>query len=465
VKKIFLLTLLLIPTLVFAIEDNSVESDSPWNFDIQYDYISLGDSYIDGSKKITTINLLLDSRLDENTTIHGDFYKKTTKINFNRLIESSSVTEKGVREFYITSLVIPNTEIIVGKKAFNINNKKGIQDLGVAPLLPLLPFLTDECITNKSNEFNKCLGVKSAYIKSELSDDIQIEFLKTENKKLFSPTIKEYKARLKYSPNTLNYYLTIDKSVENESNANNIFLLNQRLNNKTSVELSLIEKKEANSLNQWFVKVKHTKNNNNCLPSNSLSTIAYSINLVNFGTTCGNLYSFASLLSNNSQDFIHSNSLALGKVFAIDKLLINAELNHDISTYSETINLFNINPICTMQYPNPYCDSYTYSTHTTKKEIKTNSLSLMLEYPIKNGKITSSHLLTRTPYENSPSLFNPFPRQNTVNLFSSSIDVDYNFTKDISGRLGYQLFKSNSFFIPNLPYTYDVVTYSMKYKF
>jgi hypothetical protein len=115
-KKIFLLTLLLIPTLVFAIEDNSVESDSPWNFDIQYDYISLGDSYIDGSKKITTINLLLDSRLDENTTIHGSFYKKTTKTNFNRLIESSSVTEKGVREFYITSLVIPNTEIIVGKK-------------------------------------------------------------------------------------------------------------------------------------------------------------------------------------------------------------------------------------------------------------------------------------------------------------------------------------------------------------
>jgi hypothetical protein len=106
-----------------------------------------------------------------------------------------------------------------------------------------------------------------------------------------------------------------------------------------------------------------------------------------------------------------------------------------------------------------------YTTDTTKKEIKTNSLSLMLEYPIKNGKITSSHLLTRTPYENSPFLFNPFPSQNTVNLFSSSIDVDYNFTKDISGRLGYQLFKSNSFFLPNLPYTYDAITYSMKFKF
>jgi len=379
---------------------------------------------------------------------------------------NSSVSEKGIRELYIESEVTPNTTIMVGKKAFNINNKKGIQDLGVAPLLPLLPLLTDECITNKSNEFNKCLGVKSAYIKSELSDDIQIEFLKTENKKLFSPTIKEYKARLKYSPNTLNYYLTIDKSVENESNANNIFLLNQRLNNKTSVELSLIEKKEANSLNQWFVKVKHTKNNNNCLPSNSLSATVYQSNLVNFGTTCVNLYSepFPNI---NSRNFIHSNSLALGKVFAIDKLLINTELNHDISTYSETINLFNINPICTMQYPNPYCGSYTYSTHTTKKEIKTNSLSLMLEYPIKNGKITSSHLLTRTPYENSPFLFIAVPSQNTVNLFSSSssIDVDYNFTKDISGRLGYQLFKSNSFLIPNLPYTYDVVTYSMKYKF
>jgi hypothetical protein len=458
--------LLFIPTLVFATESDLVESDSPWSFDIQYDYISLGDSYIDGSKKIITINLLLDSRLDENTTIHGDFYKKTTKSDYSALLSNSSVSEKGIRELYIESEVTPNTTIMVGKKAFNINNKKGIQDLGVAPLLPLLPLLTDECITNKSNEFNKCLGVKSAYIKSELSDDIQIEFLKTENKKLFSPTIKEYKARLKYSPNTLNYYLTIDKSVENESNANNIFLLNQRLNNKTSVELSLIEKKEANSLNQWFVKVKHTKNNNNCLPSNSLSATVYQSNLVNFGTTCVNLYSepFPNI---NSRNFIHSNSLALGKVFAIDKLLINTELNHDISTYSETINLFNINPICTMQYPNPYCGSYTYSTHTTKKEIKTNSLSLMLEYPIKNGKITSSHLLTRTPYENSPFLFIAVPSQNTVNLFSSSssIDVDYNFTKDISGRLGYQLFKSNSFLIPNLPYTYDVVTYSMKYKF
>jgi hypothetical protein len=44
-------TLLFIPTLVFATESDLVESDSPWSFDIQYDYISLGDSNIDGSKK------------------------------------------------------------------------------------------------------------------------------------------------------------------------------------------------------------------------------------------------------------------------------------------------------------------------------------------------------------------------------------------------------------------------------
>jgi hypothetical protein len=460
VKKIFLLTLLLIPTLVFAIEDNSVESDSPWNFDIQYDYISLGDSYIDGSKKITTINLLLDSRLDENTTIHGDFYNKTTKSNYNRFFESNSVTEKGVREFYITSLAIPNTEITVGKKAFKIDNKKGIQDLGVAPLGLMsspwgLPFFTSECVENQSTEFNKCVGVESAYIKSKLSEDLQIELLKTTNDKVYQSPIKGYKARLKHSTDEFDYYLTADKNVQTISPIFMGFIGYQGLNNNTSVELSLIEKKEIDSLNQWFVKAKHTKNNNNCLPSSNL----YLSNLINFWSTCGNV-NFWSMFNASSRDFLHSNSLTLGKVFAIDKLLINTEFNHNISTYNEYSRRFN-DGFCfyAIGYP---CYFPYITTHTAKKKIKTNSLSLMLEYPIKNGKITSSHIFVRTPYEGVQLFgFFPFPDNNNANV--NLIDVTYNFTNSISGKLGYERFDFMS--SPYSTNTFDAITYSMKYKF
>ena len=453
-------TLLFIPTLVFATESDLVESDSPWNFDIQYDYISLGDSYIGGSKKITTINLLLDSRLDENTTIHGDFYKKTTKSDYSALPPNSSVSEKGIRELYIESKVMPNTAIMVGKKSFKIDNKKGIQDLGAAPLnLNYSLLLTSECVAKQSTKFNKCLGVKSAYIKSELSDDIQIEFLKTENKEVFLPSVKEYKARLKYSPNMLDYYLTIDKSVEN---ASIIFFLQgfnniTPSNNKTSVELSLIEKKETDSLNQWFVKAKHT--NNNCPPPANLSlqsaaeAFGNTVNFVSSTSTTCNLYPGAAVVF-SSNHFIHSNSLALGKVFAIDKLLINAELNHNISTYSQT-SIIDFGGICTMDFPSTYCSPVI--TLTTKKERKTNSLSLMLEYPIENGKITSSHLFVRSPYE----IFGYIPNYDNANV--NLIDITYNFTNSISGKLGYERFD----FIPS-PYStnsYDSITYSMKYKF
>jgi hypothetical protein len=140
-----------------------------------------------------------------------------------------------------------------------------------------------------------------------------------------------------------------------------------------------------------------------------------------------------------NQSFSHSNGLTIGKVFKLDKLSVNAELNHNISTY------------------NPNC-----SEQSIKKKIKSNTLSLMLEYPIENGKITSSHLLIRTPYEN-PLIFGYFPDNNNVNLSLSLIDVTYSFTKDISGRLGYQLFEFK--FDPSSTYSYDSITYSMKYKF
>ena len=408
------LILLLIPTSVFATEGVSVEDDSPWNFDIQYDYISLGDSYIDGLKKITTINLLLDSRINESTTIHGDFYNKTTKSNYNRFIESSPVTEKGIRELYIESEVTPNTTIMVGKKSFRIDNKKGIQGLGVESLFTL------ECETNQSKEFSKCLGVDSVYIKSKLSENLQIELLKTTNDKVYPSPIKGYKARLKHSTDEFDYYLTAKKDAHSFNFVD--FYINQEFDRR-SLELSIIENEDLDTQGQWFLKVKNFKDNSSTLSSYPTSNIIW---------LC--------LLGNGfNQSFSHSNGLTIGKVFKLDKLSVNAELNHNISTY------------------NPNC-----SEQSIKKKIKSNTLSLMLEYPIENGKITSSHLLIRTPYENSLN-FGYFPDNNNVNLSLSLVDVTYSFTKDISGRLGYQLFKFK--FDPNSTYSYDSITYSMKYKF
>jgi hypothetical protein len=186
--------------------------------------------------------------------------------------------------------------------------------------------------------------------------------------------------------------------------------------------LSIIENEDLDTQGQWFLKVKNIKDNPSIL--SPLYTSDYA-------TMC--------LSSGFNQSFSHSNSLTIGKVFKLYKLSVNAELNHNISTY------------------NSNC-----SGQSIEKKIKSNTLSLMLEYPIENGKITSSHLLVRTPYEN-PQIFGYFPNNNNVNFSLSLIGVTYNFTKDISGRLGYQLFEFK--FDPNSTYSYDSITYSMKYKF
>ena len=143
---------------------------------------------------------------------------------------------------------------------------------------------------------------------------------------------------------------------------NNFYFLNNDLS-KSSIEFSL--KENLKPLSQWFIKAKHTKNDGSYLPPSYTS--AFLPMCLNNGFV--NVY---------NQDFLHSNSLALGKVFTIDKLLINAELNHNISTYNSNSNPFAANYVS-------LCP-----TQSTKK-IKSNTVSLMLEYPIKNGQITSSH--------------------------------------------------------------------------
>jgi hypothetical protein len=85
----------------------------------------------------------------------------------------------------------------------------------------------------------------------------------------------------------------------------------------------------------------------------------------------------------------------------------------------------------------------------------------MLEYPIKNGQITSSHLITRL--SSSHEQFGFFPNINNINSSISLIDVTYNFTKHISGKLGYQLTKFE--FWPGFNLRQSSVIYGMKYKF
>jgi len=411
-----LLVLIFISLSANAEESNTIKDSKPWSVDVQYDYVTLDYPNSKHTKKETTLNLLLDKRINRNINVHGDFYKKTIKGNYPVDINSTSSAKKGIREFYIESLAIPNTIIKAGKRAFKIDDKKGVQDLGV-PSIEELDKAIQTCITSS---FNTCSGVESIHLKSKLSDVIQIELLKIDDTGTYPlTTYKSNKVRLKYSKDALDYYVTADKNTLNGANASSSA---NELNND-SVEFSLEERVVVENPNQWYAKIKYVKGNNDYLRPQ------YECDMFRMIPPIGALS--------------HSNRLTLGKVFVVDRLLINSSLRREMITNN-----------------GPCLDS-------PKAKTTINSVNLMLEYPLEHGKITARYQVNKTSSLHSLQDFIMGISDlsiKRVNSSSSSIEITHKLDKNWSSRLGYHLSKIDiSDITPEM--NSSVSMYSLRYKF
>lgn len=385
-------------------DDVSKESNS-WSANVQYDY----KSYSSSSDRKTTLNLLLDKKINENLTLHGNFFKTN-----DSTYTPNDTTN--IRELYIDSSVIKNTSIKIGKIAFKTDNKKGVQDLNSSSVEELYePTL---CGTSSDNEFNECIGIDSIHVESKLSDSIQVELLKTVDRRTYPLTrIESSKARLKYSKNNFDYYVTVDKSRLDGANA---LFFGNRANDSNSVEFSLEERMSGEKSNQWYAKIKHTKANG----GDSLLYPEYVCAFTNYTPI---------------EAFSHSNGLTLGKVLSVDKLLINSSFRREAITN---------NALC---------------LNSPQTKTFFNSAGFMLEYPLKHGKITAHHRINKTSLFSSGFSYGVFPSFKNINTTFSSIQLIHNFDKNWSSRLGY--YSSKFEFIPNSVFEQKVSMYSLKYKF
>ncbi|MBT4796469.1 MAG: hypothetical protein HON83_08710 [Candidatus Marinimicrobia bacterium] len=296
--------LLLIPTSVIATEGALVKDDSPWNFDVQYDYTSYNadsNPRLDTKTKGATLNLSLNKKIDKNLTLHGDFFKTNNSV-------SVPYDDTNIRELYVASS-INNIAIKAGKRVFKIDKSKGVQDLGSTPLEDFLW----RCNANLVIDFNKCIGLDSIHLESKLSKNYQIELLKTiDNHTLPLTKLKSDKVRLKHSSDTFDYHVTIEK--KSLEGVNSTFF--DRNYNNDYIEFSLEERVAKTELNQWYVKIKHDKNN-----SSNLS-VPYLEYICSYGRVIpiGNI--------------LHSNSLTFGKVLKVNRLLVNANFSHKVSKHN-----------------------------------------------------------------------------------------------------------------------------------
>jgi len=400
--------LLLIPAFVFAedsfIDNYSNEGDTPWRANIQHDYTS----YSSSSDKKTTLNLLLDKKIDENLTLYGSFFIT------NSSVYDEPYNDTNIRELYIDSSVIDNATVKIGKRVFKSDNKKGVQNLGSKPIEDFLW----ACNPVSDDEFNNCIGINSLYLKFKLSENNQVELLKTIDKHTLPLTIfTSNQVRIKHSANNFDYNITIGK--ESVDGANAVFY--GRESNNDYIEFSLEERVAEKKINQWYAKVKHTDNSNNDLNVPYLEFMCRFFNQVPIG------------------DVLHSNSLTFGKVFMVKKLLINANLSHKKLTH---------NTACSGRSP---------------EVTKINSIAFILEYPFDNGKITAHHQTRKTTQLNSDLLFGYLPSINNINTSLNSIEVTRKLTHNWSIRLGYHSIKFD--FSENLGVRQSVSKYSLKYKF
>jgi len=335
---IFLLLVFTLTSLLLKAETEEVKDYA--NFSLSYDYQNNESKYSSfygpqtytDINQITNLNFSFKKNLDDGSLLIGDMFTFSQKRNGDSLFfPVNDNSGSGVRQLYLAKDMENGHSINLGRKEFAYKNFNSVQEQGYN----YLP--TTHC--RFSGGLNNCISKDFISYLHHLSPSLNIELFKSKSiEKSEDINIKSYRIEKTFNEN---HKLTFTHK-KSDSKYGSFFLTNRE---SMDLQLDFIDPQNQDS--KWYVNYKKINNDK----------VACWRNIVNYGHD---------LLDNSS-------GIGGGYITKINKL--KAHLNFT----KNTINKYYILP-------------FGNCSNLPVKKTSEDTISLIMEYPIENGKIISKHL-------------------------------------------------------------------------
>jgi len=365
-----------------------ITSDS-WNVDARYGYSRTSGSYQDTATiNSASVNFSLDKDVDESTSVSGIFTLHKSDINNANTLAFDSADF--VQQLYVSHIVNDDTEIKVGKQVLNYDHKKAVQDLGM---------YGGAC--NPSSK-KICNGVLSLYVKKDIDENTELEFLAGGVDDLEHSKGAQYAAHIKHKKGINTYHLTLDKI---DSEILYKYSSGQYNYTKTgdmeSSRISLAMEIEDTGKDKYYLSHSRRISDSNTI----LATID-TLNSSDFPDYVA--------ISEREDEYTE-----LGKIIFLDKLFIKAR-------------------IIRSKYSNKYSGHLTHRlltgsvTATSNIDFTMTGPNLYFEYPLESGKVSSSHGYLSS--DNTSVI---------ASRWDNRADIVYDLSKGLSSTLSYYSFNGD----------------------
>ena len=349
------LILFIIPSLALA----QISLDD-WKADIRYTHNSQTNDFSDResdylTNKSVSTNLYLDSSLSDSTKIKGiftlsDVSGDDSRTNWNPLKKDF------IRHLYISHETKDGTTIKAGKLSSVVDKSKLVQSLDV----------------NCNSGFNDvCDGHESIYINTIISENLTVESIARKYPRIYSESNTTLRTRLKRSIGGDNYYLGLSKSYFNENRQDGTPSI--RDNSYESIDFFGEFSVDGSETDKWGVIL-------------SYSDYKYDENIAKLTYDSSTPTEYDMLYSRND----NSMHLQLSRLIFIDDFRIIPRIRHGISTgKSGTAKVTTNNNIVSTALGNKE------TTNTVS-----NQISIDIEYPIQNGRVSLRGFLDKNTERN-----------------------------------------------------------------
>ena len=337
------LTLLILILSSLSLQAETEEVNDYANFSLSYDYQNTDFKYpgtfsylsYTTINQITNLNFSFKKNLDDGYLLIGDMFTFSQKRNGDSLFfPVNDNSGSGVRQLYLAKDMENGHSINLGRKEFAYKNFNSVQEQGYN----YLP--TTHC--RFSGGLNNCISKDFISYLHHLSPSLNIELFKSKSiEKSEDINIKSYRIEKTFNEN---HKLTFTHK-KSDSKYGSFFLTNRE---SMDLQLDFIDPQNQDS--KWYVNYKKINNDK----------VACWRNIVNYGHD---------LLDNSS-------GIGGGYITKINKL--KAHLNFTKNTMNKYDASFGV--------------GYSLCPNLPVKKTSKDTISLIMDYPIENGKIISKHL-------------------------------------------------------------------------
>lgn len=386
--KILILILTITPTIALS----QINLDD-WKADIRYTHNSQTNDFSDResdylTNKSVSTNLYLDNSLSDSTKIKGTFTLSDVSGDDSRA-NWNPPKKDFVRNLYITHKTKDGSTIKAGRLSSMVDKSKLVQSLDV----------------NCTSGFNYiCDGSDSIYVNTAIKKDSELEFIARKYPSRYSESNTTFRTRLKRSIDGDNYYLGLSKSYFNENRQDGIPSIND--NSYESIDFFGEFSVDGSKTDKWGVTLAYF----DYKYDENIATLAYN-------SSTPTEYDMPYSRTDNGT-FIQLNRLMF-----IDDFRITPRISHRISKgKSGAAKITTNNNIVSTSLGNKE------TTNTVS-----NQISIDIEYPIQNGRVSLRGFLDKQTERNLSDNSLIWRKAKGVTLSTL-----YNLDKSNSIRLGYE---------------------------